>query len=1051
VAKEIMFTRNLLVLACSGVTAVASAADFYVDADNGNDNNDGRSAAQTQDGYGPWQTLARVSRAELYPGDRVFLMCAQRWTEPLSIQSDGTESSPIVIGSWPINCDQKPLIQGGVSISKDQWTQGPDGRWETSWPVNLISNGNFDIGPIFPWTSWSDEKLEHLRLSTLCSAESPRCARLDVLAAKQQAIAISNRFPVTTGKQLTLTLRARLPYGHDARVTVRRHSSPWDELAQAATISGTGDWKTYTFFFTPNANAKNARMDLSLQPRNGPLFFDNVSITEPLGNSIAVHVDGYRLNPAHHPNIGYSSELPKSPYFKLTEDSPEIKSGSASVSNTAYLGSALQLPEKASIKSGDTISIRSRAWILEEHTIAAVGNGVVTLEDQSLVNLQKGWGYFLSGATWMLDSPAEWTHDKIDGIVYLIPQDGAPPGDRVVISWLESGLDFRDRKYVTIQNIAIQNVRDGARISGSRNIKLERISISDTEGYGVDMVGSIAANIYNSDFRGTRLDAIAGSRAGFRIASFSVVENNIIVGSGVSAASDAPTMLPAPARAAIHAGQYATVRYNRIDRVAYVGIRADRESLVEKNHITNSCLVLDDGGAIYVKDTNNNGRISSNIIKDVFGNIDGKPDGSITQTAGVYLDDWTSGIEVSGNTISNADHGVHVHNAFSNTISNNTLFGNRANQIWMQENAMRIDKLGDIHSNLVTGNYIIPIGVENSIYQVSDFSKPTRFAEYSGNVFSTLFSPIISVETWKDSTTGWKTATYNLDQWLNADSRNISPHKPKIESYEVSEKAFAQFEIAGENLLLTTKIEDTTDGWRTWNGHSDKATLVAVSCPMGTCMKISTGGSDTILISPRFSVVKNKWYRMSFDMKTTSAEEKVEFLVRRGGGGGNGYESVMGPKGTASGTGEWTRHALIFKSDKSINTDDLTTNDIGARVDFGWFSPGVSISIGNVEIVPISAVDEVTQLALLSNPLENEQWVDCPDIDSNPDLCERYVSFLDQSPIAWPYVVEAHSSAVIFTRNLELIDSDEDGIADSQDTCPATPDNREVNAAGCSL
>jgi parallel beta-helix repeat protein len=568
------------------------------------------------------------------------------------------------------------------------------------------------------------------------------------------------------------------------------------------------------------------------------------------------------------------------------------------------------------------------------------------------------------------------------------------------------------------------------------------------------MVASTSAKIVGSRFRNTRLDAIAGSRVGSRIATTALIEDNDIVGSGIPADPEAPATLPAPARAAIHAGQYATVRHNRIDRTAYVGIRADRESLIEKNHIQNSCLLLDDGGGIYVKDTNNNGRIASNIIEDVWGNTDGKPAGSVTQTAGIYLDDWTSGIEVSGNTVRNADHGIHVHNAFSNTISGNTFFGNRTNQIWMQENAVRLDPLGDIHSNVISGNHIVPVGVENSIYQVSEYAKPSRFASYIGNVFSTLFSPIVAVDTWKESSGAWQTTTYGLEQWLsNGTSSALQPalQAASYESYEVSPKAFAQYEVTGASLLASSLIEDTADGWRTWNGAPTKATLSATACPAGDCMTVTAGASDTILISPRFAITRNQWYRMSFDMKTQSAGQTVEFLVRRGGGGENGYESLMGPKGTVTGTGTWTRYALVFKADKTINIDDPVTGDLGARIDFGWLRPGTTIGVGNVEIVPISAVDEVTRLALLSNPDANEQWMNCPDIDSNPELCDRYVTFLDQSPVSWPHAVSAHSSEIIFTRNLDLVDSDEDGIADSQDACPATPDGREVNAAGCSL
>lgn len=1051
VSEEIMFYRLTTLFAILIVATSAFAADYYVDALRGNDSNDGQASTSSAGNIGPWKTLARTGGHTFLPGDRIFLTCGQMWAETFALRSDGIESQPLRIGSLPSNCVNKPVIDGSVAISADDWSETSDGRWKTAWPKNLIANGSFDQGPISPWSSWSDQKLDHFRLSTVCSEESSRCARLDVLSATQQALAISNRFPVAAGKQLSLKFRARLPLGHSARIMIRRHAAPWEELIQALTITGTNTWQTYNFSLSPNSNAESARLDLQLLQSNGPLYIDDIVLAEVSTPVIAVHVGDHRQNQAHHPNFGHSVNHPKSPYLGLKTDSTSFKSGNAMVSTSAHVGPDLQLPSGAAIQPGQSIFFRSRAWIIEEHKIASAANGIVTLEDPTLVNLLKDWGFFLSGAKWMTDSPSEWSHDASEGMIYLIPYDGSAPGARARVTHLESGIDLQNRKHITVENIAIRNVRTGILISGATGISLNRLDIQATEEYGIDMVNSTNSKVLDSSFRDTRFDAIAGSRVGSRIATGALIEGNDITGSGVPANPEAPLTLPAPARAAIHAGQYATVRHNRIDRTAYVGIRADRESLIEKNHIRNSCLLLDDGGGIYVKDTNNNGRISFNVIEDAWGNTDGKPAGSTTQTAGIYLDDWTSGIEVKGNTIRNADHGIHVHNAFSNLITGNTFFGNRTNQIWMQENATRIDPLGDIHSNIVTDNHIVPIGVENSIYQVSEFAKPTRFANYGGNIFSTLFSPIVSVETWKDTSGIWQTATYDHDQWLNVNGNLSAQGALQAASVEVSPKAFAQFEIIGESLLPTSAIEDTADGWRTWNSDSTKATLRPTNCPSGSCMLITAGGSDTILISPRFEIVKSHWYRMSFDMWTPSAGQRVEFLVRRGGGGENGYESVMGPKATVIGTGTWKRYAMVFKADKSINVDDPATGDVGARIDFGWLRPGSTVGFGNVEIVPISAVDEVTRLALLSNPNADERWMNCPDIDSSPDLCERYVSFLEQTPIVWPHVVPAHSSAVIFTRNLELIDSDEDGIADSQDACAATPANSEVNAAGCSL
>jgi hypothetical protein len=89
-------TRSLsaLVLLCALLPLRASAADYYVSA-AGADTNPGTLAL-------PWRTLARVTAADLEPGDRVLLRGGDVFTDTLLLdESDaGTATSPVVISSY---------------------------------------------------------------------------------------------------------------------------------------------------------------------------------------------------------------------------------------------------------------------------------------------------------------------------------------------------------------------------------------------------------------------------------------------------------------------------------------------------------------------------------------------------------------------------------------------------------------------------------------------------------------------------------------------------------------------------------------------------------------------------------------------------------------------------------------------------------------------------------------------------------------------------------------------------------------------------------------
>jgi hypothetical protein len=67
---------------------------FYVDGDNGDDENSGISKDS------PWQTLDKVSSITFQPNDSVLFKRGSRYSGCVTIQGDGTSGQPITIGSY---------------------------------------------------------------------------------------------------------------------------------------------------------------------------------------------------------------------------------------------------------------------------------------------------------------------------------------------------------------------------------------------------------------------------------------------------------------------------------------------------------------------------------------------------------------------------------------------------------------------------------------------------------------------------------------------------------------------------------------------------------------------------------------------------------------------------------------------------------------------------------------------------------------------------------------------------------------------------------------
>jgi parallel beta-helix repeat protein len=115
-----------------------AATTYYVSSSEGNDANDGLSEAT------PLQTLAKVAELELLPGDNVRFKCGDVWrAEQLHITQSGDVNNPLVFGSYPQDCEQKPVFSGSQPIV--DWTPASTNVYLAN--LNSGSNaGKFPLG-----------------------------------------------------------------------------------------------------------------------------------------------------------------------------------------------------------------------------------------------------------------------------------------------------------------------------------------------------------------------------------------------------------------------------------------------------------------------------------------------------------------------------------------------------------------------------------------------------------------------------------------------------------------------------------------------------------------------------------------------------------------------------------------------------------------------------------------------------------------------------------------------------------------------------------------
>ncbi len=279
-------------------------------------------------------------------------------------------------------------------------------------------------------------------------------------------------------------------------------------------------------------------------------------------------------------------------------------------------------------------------------------------------------------------------------------------------------------------------------------------------------------------------------------------------------------------------------------------------------------MLLDDCGGIYTGGANNNSTISGNLILNLAGNADGIPR-EAAHTAGIYLDELSSGITVSGNTVAFAAYGIQLHNAARNQVDANTLYGNRNYQLWLQEETRRIDPAGDMSGNTITNNRIFPLNNALGVAQDSAFSSTTRFASYDFNHHSALVSKQVARERWTGGEVG-----HDFVEWQSAKAVGV-PRNLDANGKQITQAGYTNFQVLGRSVIAPINTSSDMSGWRAWSSEDPRQRSQSVHAGPYLASEWLPEATSSLFSTPNFSVEDSRWYRLSFDMKTKFDGKKL--------------------------------------------------------------------------------------------------------------------------------------------------------------------------------
>ncbi len=743
---------------------------------------------------------------------------------------------------------------------------------------------------------------------------------------------------------------------------------------------------------------------------------------------------------AHHPNRGYLSSDPTMPYLTLSAKNNVTTVSGRQVSTQLGVGADLVLPTGAGLV-GSRVRVRTEPYVIDESTITAFNGSQMSLSKPTTTPAQAGWGYLLLGQFWMLDSPGEWHYDPTTRQLSAWMNDSAAPGDRVSIGVLATGVDLQARQYVVIDGLAVRRTGTGIDLRKSKSVQLMNAVVEDTADIGVHVGGSVQALLDANTISRTGSDAINGQGDPIDAAVALTVRNNVIRDSGVLMQGDLLLSLPRRNLAAIVGATDTVVTGNTIINSGYIGVLVGKAGLVENNFIYGACTLQDDCGGIYTGGLGATTQIRGNTVVHARGMSAGMPAGSGTAAQGIYVDAPSSGYLVEDNSVIDTDVGIQLHDVSNSTVRNNRLYGNRRAQLWMQEDTNTANSNGDVFGNSIQGNQLAPTTVAAYGLRMDSLYKRTSgFGTFDRNRYYDLVSTTVA---YASTTDGGR--YFTLAQWLGSTGSG-STQAVDIGGEGTSQRGVRGYVADGANLISNAALLSSAAGWNTWNEVAPAGKLFREACAAGICLRYVAGGSDGILSSPTFAVQAGRWYRLTLDVATEQEGQTVPLVVRVGG---RDYSSVSDRNLTFVAGRAWTRHSVIFQATQTVDPKDKT--GLGARVDFDRVNIGKSLSVANMELVSVTASAVPETSAGLVNVSSQAALLSCPYASSRPAACSTFYNLADDQPVNWPFAVAARSAAVLYARDSSWLDSDGDGVPDSQDQCPGTAGGAAVNASGCSF
>ncbi|HEX8820296.1 MAG TPA: right-handed parallel beta-helix repeat-containing protein [Archangium sp.] len=338
--------------------------------------------------------------------------------------------------------------------------------------------------------------------------------------------------------------------------------------------------------------------------------------------------------------------------------------------------------------------------------------------------------FYLEGKLWMLDENNSWAYEN--GVLYVWTPDGSSPAGKTVwVSPAANGINAQGSSACTIDSIEVfgtDRAIDASTASGGAKTLNLRV-------LNVDIVhckkGLFAAGSFGCTVDGGSIKYAINNGYDFWYGSGkNTVKNTTIHTVGMVG-------MPKGSQGAIFSG--GTVNKgttnqniydnNRVTNTCYNGIQitTNYNTTVSNCTVLNAMQALTDGAGIYTGgqgEVNLNQHIIDNIVSGAKG----------PGCFGIYLDDYSNGVTVARNTVTDCGINFLMHNAYNNNILNNKSTDTGEDPATPTTH-FAFAQNGTPSGFVVTGNEVTSHGVNSQIYNLGGGTSHTTLGSFNNNTY----------------------------------------------------------------------------------------------------------------------------------------------------------------------------------------------------------------------------------------------------------------------------------------------------------------------------